>query len=196
MKPLFYVDLSVEASTVKHNDGKPAFMPVMGRGFSILHGFFRKAPGSYAVAFPNMREGELSHPGNVIRIFGESRDAVDTLLDNMEQHSFFKGSAYFRVSRVRPVPAGFNGSWVAYARFRVPARNSRKPAEFRMRQLKKAEKLPYFMVSSKSTQQTFSLHVTKQQSASGNTVENETTTDGYGLSTTEKMLYLPDLGLA
>lgn len=193
MTPLFYVDLSAAATTVKNNDGMSAFLPVMGRGFTVLHGVFSRFPGSYAMALPNLREGEHRHPGNVIRVFGETRESVDALLDNIEQHPVFKGEAYFRVSRVRQIPEGYSGDGVAYVRHRIPARGnkkSRKPPEYRARRLAEAERFPYFSVSSKSTKQVFSLHVGMRKGSPGGLA----TPDSYGLSTSEKPLFLPVLG--
>lgn len=191
LRPAHYVDLSAVdkpqaagASPAKASSG--SVLAAASRLMGVLHGIFRNVPGSYAVALPQLRTGAHRHPGAVVRVFAETREGLESLLDNLEEHHVARD--YFHVGRVRQVPADYAGAWVSYQRFRVPGRGSRL-GQARASRLDRAEEVPYFMLTSASNRNSFSLHVTRVPGEACDSAEP----DSYGLAVASRPFALPDI---
>lgn len=155
--------------------------------FEVLHGAFVAYPGTFALGFPDMQEGEFRHPGRRVRVFAEDAESlrgIGDLIDNSDRLDFLakvKGG-------VQAVSAGFAGPWVEYRRFRIPGRDSRKP-EFRAARMKTADSLPYIGVHSHSTHQYFVVYIQPIR----HEVPLDGMPDGYGLSVSSRAVAVPDL---
>lgn len=184
MKPYFYADVTARARV----DEATGTLQAVTRLVFVLHGAIRTLGSHYALALPAMRTGEFRHPGRVVRVFAETREQLDGLLDNVEAHAVLK---HFAIGRVRPVPADFAGPWREYRRFRTPGRSTSKP-EWRARRLAEGDNLPYLRGASRSTGQAFSLRI---QPLSADNRTDECRPDSYGLSGCERAFALPELPL-
>lgn len=152
MKPVYYVNFDaqrMEASLIT---------PSISRLLLLLHRRFRDKPETFALAFPLARSERERNLGDAIRVFAGERDHIDALLDDMEREPVVRD--YFLVSRVRRVPDDYSGPTEMYLRFRVPGKRSRLTST-RSKRLIEAESFPFAIVPSRSTGQTFSLHVKK-----------------------------------
>lgn len=184
MTPKYYADLTARAAV----DEATGTVQSVSRLVFVLHGAFRTLGTAYALALPAMRTGELRHPGRVVRVFAETKEQLEDLLDNVEANSAMQR---FIAGRIRQVPADFNGPWREYRRFRTPGRGTSKP-EWRMKRLVIGDALPYFRGSSKSTGQVFSLRVQPLPAQAAHGIA-ECLPDSYGLSGCERPFALPEL---
>lgn len=195
MVPEYYADIRLAGKFLPYN---------ASRVIRRLHELIAQHPDTYALTFPHMKtgnlSGELPEIGNVVRVFASNREAVDLALDHLEIGLNGKESSShgLQVGRVRPVPDNHDGAWVSYQRFRIPARRGKseqhqeKRSRLRMKRLQEAKLLPYFILDSASTRQTFSLIVNPvwRDTKPDHSVEH---CDGYGLSSNEHPVWLPDL---
>lgn len=181
----FQVDTAGQAGRTSPKTGPS--LALVGRLVQILHGAFSRLSHQYALAFPEMREGEFRHPGSKVRVFAETREALNNLLTAIENHTFIRD--YLRgIIMVKEVPTGRDHKLMAYVRHRIPGRKSYR-TESRARRIAETEELPYLQLSSKSTSQGFSLHIKAiEQHTPGVFCPNS-----YGLATASKMFAVPVL---
>lgn len=182
MKPLVYFDAEVRGGA--KDEGLA--MPVMERLMAILHGVFRQQPGKFAIALPGARTGRGRHPGNVIRVFAETRDDLDLLVTSIHDHHVIRD--YVTLGDPRKVPPDFSGPWREYRRYRITNRGSRldKCREYRLQQ---ASELPYFRSLSKSTGHGFGVYVAPMEGEPADDCQP----DSYGLSVSTRPFALPML---
>lgn len=192
MKPSHYFDVRV-ASTAAHMGPGGITMDVMARALLVIHGAAANAETSegekiaFASAFPRAKVGEFANPGDLIRVFvGEHEDA-DALAEAIETHP--RISEYLAVGRVKKVPQNIESS-ICYARFRIATRAHSTP-ERRIKRLKQGDALPYLKVSSRSTNQAFSLRFDIKRRPEPASAEIEP--DSYGLSVAEREFWLPEI---
>lgn len=157
----------------------------------VLHGAFRSLPSRYALAFPR------PHFFAAVRVFASERAELDALVEAIRHHP--KVRDYTRLGYPQSVPAGFRGKWVEYRRYRIPTRKSdREPGTpLRAKRIADADKrrLPYLMLSSRSTGSQFGLYVEPivYNDAGAERLERDCRPDGYGLSGRDKAFALPML---
>ena len=186
MTPRAFIDLHIAGSA---SDARTLGVDIRATGlvFGVLHGFMREWPGRYAVAFPKGR-GFLS----VIRVFGSTREDIDLLATSIVDRSAIRDYAIVGYPRV--VPEDYTGPWVSYRRYRIPTRKAdRKPgAPCRARRMQLADErdLPYLIVRSTSTGQTFGLHFETLEQAPRT---QDAQPDGYGLARRSAPFSVPDL---
>jgi CRISPR-associated endoribonuclease Cas6/Csy4 subtype I-F len=190
MQPDYYADLTLRSAA-------GVTVPVIASAvMQILHSVFTENPNRYALAFPAMKMGDAPTPGHILRLFSESRDEIETASDRIEQNT--RLSPFVITGRIRRTPEQYEGEWVEYQRYRVPARRGKseehqeKRLRLRAKRLEEARNLPYFLLSSASTQQSFSIMI--QQHIYPSRIEPTGSTDSYGLSRKEAPLLLPRLG--
>lgn len=160
-----------------------------GAVIQVLHGCFVELKKKFAIAIPG---SEIFH-FNKIRVFGYSRNELDTLVKELEKISTMNN--YCRICYPREIQEGYGGPWISYCRFRIPSRKSeRNPgSQLRNRRIETASKLPYVILSSQSTKQRFSLHFEVKRINQG--IENQMSgePDTYGLARKNNLFFLPDL---
>ena len=133
MKPQAYLDIRAFDAPVADEAGDhPSIdyaaefatnIATVGRIMWVLHGAMRAAPGVYALAFPQWQEGVKRMPGGHLRVFAESRAALQTLTNNVGAHRIVRDYAHLGYAKI--VPAGFAGPYYEYRRFRLPGKSSR-----------------------------------------------------------------------
>lgn len=185
MTPQVYVDLHL-LPLGEH--GVAAANPrATGIVFGAVHRCFRQRAGCFAVAFPASR-GFLS----VIRVFASSRDDLDALAESLLPLPVIRD--YTSLGYPRSVPKDYAGPWLQYRRYRIPSRRSDRHAgaPCRARRIAEAEKnrLPYLLVHSSSTQQSFGLRF---EILPGQPNDTECRPDSYGLARAQAAFSLPDL---
>jgi hypothetical protein len=191
MKPNHYFDIVIAGSTAK-GDGAITALPIMTRLISILHGMMRTKGLCIALAFPKMREGELRHPGNVVRVFAQSRDDLDIVVGDLDANKRIVGHVH--LGYPKSVAKDFDGEWCEFRRFRIPSEGHVKD-EARERRLDTGESLPYFRLKSKDNGNVFSLHVQRLKvDKPKNYMESmHCLPDSYGLSVKDRSFALPVL---
>lgn len=177
MEPRHYVDFQLG----------PRPSPIVAAlALKVLHGVFGLHPGQYALALPDYPR---SFPR--LRVFAQSREALDRLVGATEQHRGF--SEIGRFAYPKAVPEDFVGPWVSYRRYRIPSRKAeRKPeANLRLRRIQAADaaELPYFALQSQSNGQAWRLYVEARPLSTPAQAEPDT----YGLSTASRPFALPRL---
>jgi len=149
----------------------------------VLHGAFRQYPGKFALALP----GDLF---SGLRVFGQTRADLDLLVTSIDSHPVIRD--YGRIGYPRTIPPGYSGPWKSYSRFRIPTRKSDREPDGRLRRarIEKAdqEKLPFFVLSSTSSGQRFSLYL---EVAEGTAPAGECLPDSYGFSVASRPFALP-----
>lgn len=183
MKPKEYLDIEVRGASSGGGGRIPA-IPLITRLVAILHGVFRNHPGRFALAFPRMKTGDLRHPGHVLRVFAESRDDLDIIVDSLRKNERIAG--YIRVNYPRRVPDDFDGPWKEYRRYRIPGNGSRLE-QCRDWRLKHAGSLPFLRLRSKGNGHIFSFHIEEREG--GRT--DDCRPDSYGLSVPSRAFALP-----
>lgn len=153
MRPLSYFDIEVRSSNMQ--EGALMALPVMARLMRNLHGYFAQHPDTFAIAFPRLRMGEHRHPGNVIRIFAENRDAFEDLVTWIENNT--RIASYVAKSYPREVEKQKIIGWIEYRRYRIPSRSSRLQV-CRDSRIKSSEQVPYLRIAS-SVGEAFSMHI-------------------------------------
>lgn len=200
MIPQHYVDFQI-APPEPDADTKPArkYERVQGTGTSlpapviagaalkVLHGVFGQQPGRYALALPKHQTA----PFAALRVFAESRDDLDELVQAVEGHPIIRD--YTQLGYPRKVAKGWEGPWVEFRRYRIPSRKAgRKPADtLRERRMAFAEdnRLPYFILHSRSNGQHFGLYLQTLPASASPAAQP----DSYGLSVYTRPFALPDL---
>lgn len=191
----YYSDILLASNPLPQN---------VARTIHKLHPLMVRQPGTYALAFPRMKAGNLSGDlpeiGPILRVFARNREAIEAALDHLESGSFSSSalSPILQVGRVRPVPSDHDGAWVSYQRLRIPAvqgvteQHREKRALLREKRAQDAKGLPYVILTSASTKRKFSLFVNpvRQDTKPEQSAER---CDGYGLSSRESPVWLPDL---
>lgn len=177
MEPHCYVDIAIARRA------PPMAAALVLR---VLHGAFRRTPGHYALALPDYPRGFSR-----LRVFAETRDALDALVAATETHAAL--ADYGQFSYPKNVAADFAGPWVSYRRYRIPTRNTeRKPdGTVRLRRMQEADasRLPYFSIRSESNGQTWRLYIEAHDVEAGGTAEP----DSYGLAIASRPFGLPAL---
>lgn len=191
----FYMDIGIGTAPRRAQPasrGSGIGITVMARVALIVHGVIRRQGEPLAIALPRMRTGEYCHPGDVLRVFARTREAVDWCAEAIEAHTTLR--EYVMVGRCRTVPSEHPGDWVEYRRYRIPGRSSRLTIN-RANRLRAGDKLPYLQVASRSTAQPFSLRVQPLRHSGPLDGQGEHLPDSYGLSLPSRPLALPDLAV-
>lgn len=183
MIPRAYCDLEVRGASSKGAGQVPA-LPVMTRLVRVLHGIFRNHPSRFALAFPRMQSGESRHPGHVVRVFADSRDDLDVVVEALTANERIHG--YISYGYPKKVPEDFRGPWKEYRRYRIPGTGSRLD-KCRQYRLDAAERLPHFRSASKSNGQGFVIFVECRDGVASSDCQP----DSYGLSLPTRAFALP-----
>lgn len=178
MHPRCYVDLTLERRAA------PLAAAAVLR---VLHGAFRQQSGQYALALPDYPR---AFPR--LRIFAESRDALDALVSATQGHPSLAENARFGYPQ--QVPEDFAGPWLSFRRYRIPTRRAeRKPdGTLRLRRIQAADdaRLPFFPLRSESNGHTWRLYVEAQPTESST---DPSSPDAYGLATATRPFGVPHL---
>ena len=162
----------------------------LARVFGLVHAVRQRKGLMLACALPTMHMGHACHPGNQLRLFGLTRDAVDQVADELEAHPFVRD--YIRMGRVRAVPEAFSGPWTEYRRYRIPGRSSRL-TESRGRRIEGGNSLPFLHSHSQSNGQAFSIRVLAVAHAQELDPRDAIAPDSYGLSVPTRPFAVPNL---
>ena len=186
MNPRVYVDLRILPSG---GDARaPGVDPrACGLVFGAVHRHMRAHPGRFALALPDGR-GFMA----VLRVFADTREELDGLAEALQDSPMVRD--YAVVGYPKRVPEDFDGPWLQYRRYRIPTRRAdrKEGAPCRQRRIAFAEAqgLPYLLVHSASTEQSFGLRVCVLEGAP-NTLP--CAPDGYGLARSSAPFSLPML---
>lgn len=148
---MFYMDLSVNGSTMQFTNS----IPVITRLMKVLHGYFGQNPGLFAIAFPDLRVGGARHPGNRIRVFAKDRDHFDGLVEWLENND--RIAPYVNRGFAKRVDESKVSEWVEYRRYRIPSEKSSR-TELREKRLEKSSAVPFMRIVS-SSGHAFSMHI-------------------------------------
>ncbi|MHB9042581.1 type I-F CRISPR-associated endoribonuclease Cas6/Csy4 [Acidithiobacillus sp.] len=187
MIPSAYCNLEVRG-TATHGHGT-MIVPALANLMTVLHGFFVDHPGSYALDFPELKAGKANKTallGRVIRVFSDSREHCDALLETVEQHAVL--SQYIMTGRVRTV-VEHSGQWVSMHRARIAPR-SQPSNRHRDLEAQQNHQPPFLLMRSHSTQQHFSLMLERRAYLERGA--DAGVSNSYGLSGA-RPVYLPDL---
>lgn len=192
MMPRVYFDIEALAATEDTGMSAPA---LRGRMLALLHPLFAAKPHTYALAIPEGRQAVCDRGGGALRVFASSRDDLDALVDSLSRLPWIRD--YARLHYPASVPENYAGAWVAFRRYRVPSLNSdrrtgEEAGQLRQRrmQILRKEKMDYFIVSSKTTEQRFTLAVRRE---SGAPPQAECLPNSYGLCSAHNVFCVPDL---
>lgn len=197
MKPIHFIDFRVKKG-MKSSE-------CMMKFFRAMHSHFSANPGKTAVSFPNSSPGEMKTVGNVIRIFAEDAETIESLIDFMNGQSIM---GRFTKSMIALTPKNHIGGFEEFLYTRVPAARSRlrrrkniddrtKEGLFskRLSVLSEVEDLPYISMSSMSQNGVhFSLHFKRIEHTTGDS-RSECSPSNYGLSLSSRRFSLPKLPL-
>lgn len=190
-----YMDLIIRA------DSRSEAGMLISEAFSRLHsGIQQIAPGRIGVAFPNIREGDAPHPGNVLRVFGSEKE-LDSLR-NLDGLTHLERAGGLVRGKILSVP-GDHG-WVRFVRDRVVeqatdeaiartearfveryrAMHNREPTQKEIQQRRRAlrqreGKRPFLRLRSSSTGRLFSVHIRREPGSQEVKVDRFS---GYGLA--------------
>lgn len=158
-----------------------------GLVFAAMHRHMRAHPGRFALALPEGR-GFMA----VLRLFADTRDDLDGLADTLQQSRLVRD--YAMIGYPQRVPEDFSGDWLQYRRYRIPTRRAdRNPgAPCRTRRMAFAEDnaLPYLLVHSASTGQSYGLRISILP---GSPNTGPCSPDSYGLARRDAAFSLPVL---
>ena len=192
MMPRVYFDIEAVAAAEDTGMSAPA---LRGRMLALLHPLFAAKPYTYALAIPAGRQAVCDKGGGVVRIFASSRDDLDALVASLSQLPWMRD--YARLHYPAAVPENYAGAWVAFRRYRVPTLKSDRKTGAEAGQLRQRrmlgmqkEKMDYFVVSSKSTEQRFTLAVRREP---GTPPQAECLPNSYGLCSAHNLFCVPDL---
>lgn len=185
MKPQSYLDFEAAPQ-----DGEPGYA-VLAKAIHVLHGFFAKSDGKYAIAFPNARFGEgYRSTGQSVRVFASSTDDLYDLVKAVGGHNLMRD--YMRISIPRDVPADFRGQWRAWVRVRVQSAEGIN----RGKTIARAHASPVFEMRSSSGHQ----YVLRFVSIPGAKQVDDCQPNSYGLAVTgnragvgRNMFFLPEI---
>jgi len=186
MRPEHYVDIVLRG-------GAGVTVPVLaGKTMQVLHGVYARTPGRFATALPAMKHGEAPTPGHIVRVFSESGDDLDRLADAVEGVRNLR--AFLTVARIKRVPDDTDPRMEEYRRFRIPSRKGKSPEHqekrmrLRLRRVTESQEMPYVMLHSGSTGQSFSMFVLRVSPSEPGTIGEP---DSYGLSRSTVHVPLP-----
>ncbi len=189
MQPDYYCNLELRSYA-------GASVPVIAsKVMEALHPVFAEHTATYALALPYWKSGAAPTPGHTLRLFAAERDALNWIMDQLEQQVPLCN--YLVTGRIRRAPQDWEGDWTTFQRFRIPARQGKSEAhqakrlKLRAKRLAEAQRLPYFRLRSRSTQQSFALTVQKNLHSGIETAGGQP--DSYGLSRSESPVFLPEL---
>ena len=192
MMPRVYFD--IEALAVAEDTGMSA-PALRGRMLALLHPLFAAKPHTYALAIPAGCQAVCDRGGGALRVFASSRDDLDALADSLSRLPWMRD--YARLHYPASVPENYAGAWVAFRRYRVPSlksdrRTGAEAGQLRQRRMQtlQKEKMDYFIVSSKTTEQRFTLAVRRE---SGAQPQAECLPNSYGLCSAHNVFCVPDL---
>ena len=186
MRPAYYFNVRVATEATARGPAGFA-IDVIAKLLKAVHAICEQKKIQFASAFPQARNGDHFHPGTVLRVFVETRDAADDIGDALEANTFLAG--YIHVGRIRVSPLEGVSS-VSYERFRISSRKSVKP-EHRLRRLAEGDSLPYLKIASASNGEGFSLRFKVVQHSQAPSSEIEP--NGYGLSVSTRSFRLPEI---
>lgn len=200
MQANYYLDIRIMDSA---DDGELTLAHLRNQIYSIVHGVFREIPNTFALALETsakqkakMQKKELKYKTpvlqqyDVLRIFAAEQHSLEQLVDNIKGH--WKVRDYAILNHPVAVPTAKVIGYKSYFRFRIPTlkteRNAAEKTESRhARRLKEAKKMPYFKVSSQSTEQTFTVTIRIEDV----TEAKAGVPDGYGLARQSQPFSLP-----
>ena len=192
MMPRVYFD--IEALAVAEDTGMSA-PALRGRMLALLHPLFAAKPHTYALAIPAGCQAVCDRGGGALRVFASSRDDLDALADSLSRLPWIRD--YARLHYPASVPENYAGAGVAFRRYRVPSlksdrRTGAEAGQLRQRRMQtlQKEKMDYFIVSSKTTEQRFTLAVRRE---SGAPPQAECLPNSYGLCSAHNVFCVPDL---
>ncbi|MDK2126594.1 type I-F CRISPR-associated endoribonuclease Cas6/Csy4 [Parachitinimonas caeni] len=178
MQPRLYLDIEIKGPN------QPLAAAAVLRA---LHGAFRNAPGRYALALPCYPRSAF----RLLRIFGGNGDDLITLREHLLAVPDF--DKHMTAHSPRPIPAGFDGPWYSYRRYRIPTRSAERHPDgnLRARRMQQADEAgyPYFNLHSRSNGQTFGLYIQRLDANSGDRCQP----DSYGLASASRPFALPHL---
>lgn len=186
MTPQYVVDTLIRRPDHPNDLSPPT---VRGLLFALLHGWFRRHPGQYAVALLPDCLG--------LRIFASTERALTELLSALTAREWVQDA--LRITPVRAVPADFQGPWLSVRRFRIPTLSADRHTDhrhgaLRTRRLETVTKegMEQIYVRSASTRQGFTLCI---QQVPGHPQPTDCHPNSYGLATTQNAFAVPDLPL-
>lgn len=202
MQANYYLDIRILDSA---DDGELTLAHLRNQIYSIVHGVFRKTPETFALALEisprqlakmHKKELKYGHPASpnydVLRIFASEKRDLEQLIESIKGH--WKIRDYAVLNHPALVPTAKVTGWRSYLRFRLPTLkaertlpNNPKHESLYMRRLKEAKKLPYFKVSSQSTEQSFTVTIKIEDAAEP--IQGKP--DGYGLARKSQPFSLP-----
>ena len=192
MMPRVYFDIEALAAAEDTGMSAPA---LRGRMLALLHPLFAAKPHTYALAIPAGRQAVCDRGGGALRVFASSRDDLDALVGSLSRLPWIRD--YARLQYPASVPENYAGAWVAFRRYRVPSlksdrRTGAEAGQLRQRRMQNVqkEKMDYFIVSSKTTEQRFTLAVRRE---SGAPPQAECLPNSYGLCSAHNVFCVPDL---
>ena len=192
MMPRVYFDIEALAAAEDTGMSAPA---LRGRMLALLHPLFAAKPHTYALAIPAGCQAVCDRGGGALRVFASSRDDLDALVDSLSRLPWIRD--YARLHYPASVPENYAGAWVAFRRYRVPSlksdrRTGAEAGQLRQRRMQtlQKEKMDYFIVSSKTTEQRFTLAVRRE---SGAPPQAECLPNSYGLCSAHNVFCVPDL---
>lgn len=152
-----------------------------------LHAGFSEHKGQFALALPHLDESSPQKKISTFRVFAES------LSDHMQLHEFVTRSGYldkhFVASFPKTVPVDFAGPYKAFSRIRIKSRAAG------VQRLKKMLEVDtngnaWINMQSRENGHRFPMYL---QSHTSVTATTPGVLNGYGLSNSESLLFLPDL---
>jgi hypothetical protein len=188
MSPDFYLDLHLCPHTELEPvpESVPMNVAWMSRVSTIVHAHFANSEQEFAIALPQYLAGDFKKLGHVLRVFCESRAALNALAGVISRHAW--PNVGTRASGVFETPKSHPFGWVSFHRVRAPQRGKMKPELFFQR-VEALKKLPSFPLRSASTGQSFFLAIEKRVHGA----ESSGAPSGYGLSHGDEVIALPDL---
>jgi CRISPR-associated endoribonuclease Cas6/Csy4 subtype I-F len=176
-----------EVSLLPHEDY--SLSSALNQTNQLLHGLIKGSGGRIALAFPDLKGGDI---GQRIRLFSDSADTLSDILSVMNKHFYFRD--YCRVTEVKTVPESYNGTFVSYARFRIPTlKSDRNNSGLHARRKHEAQGLPFFHLASSSTNQSFMLRFSVEYA---DAYAGEFLPNSYGLGSSMAKVFVPALNEA
>lgn len=191
MKPLVYFDL--EAVGAGETTGLSAPL-LRGRMLAALHPLFAAQPHTYALSIPAGQEAVRKSGGGTLRVFASGRADL-TAWRGVVPFGLAARLCPFALSlgRARRLCRAVGG----LRRYRVPSLRSDRKAGAEHGQLRQRrmaamaeERMDYFILTSTTTAQRFSLAVWRE---SGGPPQGECLPNSYGLCSAHNLFCVPDM---
>lgn len=194
MTPLFYSELVLQIADPEAAAAADT-ASVMSQAYGVIHGAIRVRGLTIGVALPDMKAGSKPSPGQRFRLFAPSAEVLRELLTGIAQHPAI--AECFAITRMQEVPSTYDGPWESYRRFRIPTRSSRTQ-DVRSRRLDEARSQPHFKLGSRSTGQSFILHVQREAANEAHQPfgSGPAMPDSYGLASKDRLFSVPALRVA